>query len=62
MVEGLSGKVLKPSKLDILASTQDTLPPPELKPTVTTVNDEDSKDVQKDSGQTTNGNSDVTQR
>ena len=32
MVEGLSGKVLKPSKLDIFASQEDAAPAPHLQP------------------------------
>ena len=62
VVEGLSGKVLKPSKLDILATAEDSPPPPELKPTVSAaVSAEDSKDEQNDLGQTNNGTSDIIQ-
>ena len=61
-MEGLSGKVLKPSKLDILATAEDSPPLPELKPTVAAaVSGEDSKDEQNDLGQTDNGTSDIIQ-
>ena len=58
-MEGLSGKVLKPSKLDILATTEDSVPPPQLKPTM--VSAEDIRDERADTDQTTNGKSDITQ-